>query len=99
MADDDTVVVKKKAVPRMGAEPVVLGKKWAGEKFSTVVSVEELAETHKLQAFYDTENAVPIEAWFIARGHRDHTMQASMRAYTKIRKATHEAFDDIFDKF
>ena len=93
MADDEKSPVK------MGAEPVILGKKWAGEKFSTVRSAEAVAAIHKLQAEYDVEGAVPIEAWFNARNQREPTMIAAMLAYTSIRKATHDAFDEIFATF
>lgn len=81
-------------------ESVSKGKKFAGEKFSTIMTTEDVVNVRVENAKYNTDpNAVPIENWFAARGHRSEVMQSAMRAYTTVRTATMEAFDLIFEKF
>lgn len=76
------------------------GKQWRGQQFVTDVTPEDVAEKRAVDAMYGAdENAVPIEVWFMKRGHRDPVMQAGMLAYTKVRKATIAVFDDIFSSF
>lgn len=87
------------ASKKQDTEDVVLGKKFPGEKFSTVRSAEEIAATNEENKKYDVENAVPIDAYFMKRRITDPVKKAMMEAYTKVRKATVEAFDEIFDKF
>lgn len=80
-------------------EDVVLGKKFAGEKFSTVKSADDIAAERKLQEDYAHENAVPLSVYFSNRRITDLTQQRMMESFTKVRKATMEAFDEIFAKF
>ncbi len=78
---------------------VILGKKFQSEKFSTIRSAADVEEDQKLQEKYKHEHAQPLHVYFQIRGHTDHTLQAMMSAYTKVRSATLEAFDDIFHSF
>jgi hypothetical protein len=79
-------------------EPV-LGKKWAGEKFPTVKSAADVVASQELQKEYVHENAVPLSVYFTKRRINDPVKQAMMFAFTKVRKATIEAFDEIFETF
>jgi DnaJ-class molecular chaperone len=85
--------------PEKPGDEVILGKKFAGEKFSTVRSAANVLADHELQKSYDHPNAVPIEVYFVKHRVNDPVQRAMMLASTKIRKATIEAFDDIFHSF
>jgi len=80
-------------------EEVILGKKFQGETFVTVKSAAQVEEVAKLHETYAHEHAVPIEAYFSIRGHNEPHMRSMLLAYTQVRKATVEAFDDIFHLF
>lgn len=81
-------------------DEVILGKKFPGERFSTVRSAKETAEQIALQKeFGDHPEAMPLTVYFSHRRIHDSTMQAMMTAYTKVRKATLATFDAIFKDF
>lgn len=81
-------------------EEVILGKKFAGEKFSTVRSAADVIADHELQAKFRNEpNAVPITVYFTIRGHVDPTLQRMLMAHIKVKTATLEAFDKLFHSF
>lgn len=81
-------------------EEVVLGKKFAGEKFSTVRSVADVEEVEKLNAKYASEpNALPLSVYMANRGHIDPVLVAMMKAHTKVHTASTESFDKIFHSF
>jgi len=87
------------ATKKQDTEEVILGKKFAGEKFPTVKSAEDVAAERELQKQFEHENAVPLSVYFTIRRITDPVKQAMMEAYTKVRKATLEAFDEIFETF
>lgn len=81
-------------------EEVILGKKFPGEKFSTVRSTEDVIADHELQSQYANEsNAIPLSVYFVIRGHSDPVLQRMLESHTKVRTATKEAFDKLFHSF
>lgn len=80
-------------------EEVILGKKFPSEKFVTIRSAADVEEVAKLHEKHAHADAIPIEAYLSIRGHNEHTMQAMLLAHTKVRRATMEAFDEIFKSF
>ena len=72
------------------------GKTFKGQQFVPVKTEADVQAEIDAQKPYAKEGAVAIETYFAMRGHRDPVMQASMLAYTKVRKATVEDFDVIF---
>lgn len=78
---------------------VRLGKKFKGEKFVTVTTSEMVEADTKLQQQYAAPNAVTLTAYFVHKQIRNPVQQASMAAYTRVRRATVQAFDEIFAKF
>ena len=80
-------------------DEVVLGKKFAGEQFSTVRSAKDVEEAQALLAQYADEHAVPLSIYFQNRRITDPVKQSMMKAYTKVQKATMDAFDKIFATF
>lgn len=83
----------------IGTEPVLHGKKWSTEKFSTVRSAETIAKLKEEQAKYEDPNAIPLSVYFANRRVNDLVQRSMMEAFTPIRKATQEAFDEIFKNF
>lgn len=90
---------EKKDIKIHGTAPLVIGKKWAGEKFSTVVSLAEVEAVRELNKKYEHENAVPLSVYFQIRRISDPVTQSMMSVYTKVQKATLVAFDEIFSTF
>jgi hypothetical protein len=80
-------------------DEVKLGKKYAGEKFSTVVSAAQLTETRAEQAKHEGPNAITIEMYFSIMRITDPVKQSMMRACTSLTRASKEAFDDVFRSF
>lgn len=81
------------------SEAPAVGRKWKGEPFPAVKTVEQVQEENALRAQYADDNAMSIEAYFVHKRIRNPVMQAAMAAYTKVRKATVAAFDEIFSTF
>lgn len=79
-------------------DEVVLGKKWSGEKFPTIASVATHDARVKDKLNTD-ENAVTLDTYFSNKRIIDPTRRAMMAAFTKTRKATVAAFDEIFSSF
>lgn len=79
--------------------PARLGKKFQGEKFVTVKTAAMVEADTKLQQKYADPHAVTLTAYFVHKRIRNPVQQAGMAAYTKVRRATVKAFDDIFAKF
>lgn len=94
-ADDD----KKDEPKQHGTPPPQHGKKWKTEKFVTTKTAEDVLAQQELNKQYEDPNAVPLSVWFTTRGVRDHVKQKMMEAYTGVRRATLEAFDEIFKTF
>ena len=81
-------------------DQIVLGKKFPGEKFSTIVSVDAIAEQQAADAPYvDAENTMLLDVYLANHRINDPVRIAMMKAFTKVRKATVEAFDEIFSTF
>ncbi len=77
-----------------------MGKKYAGEKFPSIKTEEQaLKEIHDLNTVGAEEGAVDLDHYFVLRSHKDPTMQAAMRAFTDLRKATPEKWDEVFKDF
>ncbi len=92
--------VEGKPWPEEDTKPVVrLGKKFKGEKFVTIKTAEMLEEAEVLRKRYADPHAVTLTAYFVHKRIRNPVQQASMSAYTKVRRATVKAFDEIFAKF
>lgn len=86
----------KDTAPESTAE-VKLGKTYRGQAFVPVkTSGEAAAERAEARPYETKPGAIKLDAYFGLRKVRDPVMQASMRAYTKIRVATPEDFDEIF---
>ena len=75
------------------------GKKWAGQKHVTTRTAADVVDERSLQAKYAHPNAVTLDGYFTRKGVRDPVKRAAMMAYTKVRRATVAAFDEIFAKF
>lgn len=84
---------------QIGDTSIALGKKWSGEKFSTVRSTEDVVADRELQKQYDAPTAIPLSVYFAKRRITDPVKQSMMEAFTKVRKATEDAFDAIFETF
>lgn len=81
-------------------DEVILGKKFPGEKFSTVRDAKEAAELaaeDQLRAQHP--QAMPLSVYFSHKRIHDPMVQSMMEAYTKVRTATLETFDSIFKAF
>ncbi len=76
-----------------------LGKKFKGQKFVTIKTSEMVEAETKLNQKYAGPNAVTLTAYFVHRSIRNPVQQASMAAYTKVKRATVQDFDKIFEKF
>lgn len=82
-----------------GTDPLVLGKKSRTEQFSTVKTAEQVQEEQDINKEHDAPDAVTLEAYFSLKGIRNPTKRAMMVAYTKVKRATVAAFDEIFSTF
>jgi hypothetical protein len=85
--------------PKTGSVEVIRGKKFAGERFSTIGSAEEIAANRELQKQYDHANAIPLSVYLVNKRITDPVQTKMMEAHTKVRKATTEAFDGIFKSY
>jgi len=96
MSDD---VKTKEQEPLAKAAPAtrpVVGRQFPGQQHYAVTLPEEEAARVELQKQYDDPNAVPLNVYFSVKQIRNPVMQASMRAYTKVERATVDAWDEIF---
>lgn len=76
-----------------------VGRTYHGEMSPPITTAEAVAKTQARRAEYaGSPEAIPIHVYFVVKGHQNPILQASMLAYTDIRVATVEAFDEIFDK-
>lgn len=76
-----------------------MAKRWKGDQFSPKTTVEEIQEVQRLNKEYADENAILLETYCSIKGIRDIPTMEGMRAFTKITKATREAWDQIFKTF
>lgn len=75
------------------------GKVYKGQKHFSVKTTEDVVAETKLQKQYNKPGTVKLSVWFSVRGVRNYTQQQAMRAFTKVKKATLEDWDAIFQKF
>ena len=75
-----------------------VGKSYKGQQFPPVKTVEDVQVEIDAQKPFAKEGAISIETYFAIRGHRDPVLQASMLAFTLVRRATPDDFDTIFVK-
>lgn len=73
-----------------------LGKQYRGQQFVPVKTPEQVAEDQAIQAEYSGDGAIALEVYFSMRGIVNPVMQASMRAFTRVQKATPADWDEIF---
>lgn len=76
-----------------------VGKSYKGQKFAPITTEEEIRAVQQVQEPFNKEGAVPLEVWFSMHEVRDPVKQAAMRAYTKVRRATPDDWDNIFKTF
>ena len=79
-----------------GDSSTPIGKKYKGDSSPTFQTPEDVQAMMDAQKPYNKEGAVEVMTYFSMRGIKNPVMQASMLAYTKVRKATPEDFDTIF---
>lgn len=81
-------------------DAVILGKKFAGETFCTIKSMDHVREEMALHAKHGTHpEAMPLSVYFANKRITDPVTQAMMTAHTKVRQATVAVFDAIFANF
>lgn len=74
-----------------------VGRSYSGEASPPITTPEAQAEIAARREPYSRKSgAVPLHVYMVARGIDSPIQQASMFAYTDIRTATHEDFDQIF---
>jgi hypothetical protein len=74
-----------------------LGRTFKGETSPPITTPEAVAAGQARAAEHAGKaGAVALEVYFVARGHSNPILQASMRAFTDVRAATLEDFDEIF---
>ena len=83
----------------MASSKSTTGKRSKNDKFYPVKTTEEVVAEQKVQKKYDSPEAVPFVIWATTRGHTSPVIQASMRAYTTVQRATISAWDEIFRCF
>lgn len=79
-------------------DPVVLGKKFVGERFPTIARAPDNDDAELLSQF-DEPEAIPLSVYFMNRRITDPVKQAMMTAFTLVHRATVAAFDKIFETF
>ena len=79
--------------------PPLGSKTYKGQRSVQVATAETVAANMKLQAAYEDVHAVPLSTYFALRGIKDPVFQGAMMTYTKVRRATLTAFDQIFATF
>ena len=73
------------------------GKQYRGDVSPAITTTEQVLADMEAQAPYAAKDgAVELDIYFAQRGILDPVMRASMRAWTKIRKATLVDFDVLF---
>lgn len=96
-----------------GTEPVVSGKKFAGESFPTVTTAEAVAAQQAVDAAHSHPEAMDLNAYFTVCRINDPVKRAMMRAFQPLdpedkdqqrrltlpRRATKEAYDAFFKTF
>jgi hypothetical protein len=76
-----------------------LGRTFRGEVSPPITTAEAVASARDRGAAMAAKpGAVTIQVYFVAKGFDNPILQASMLAYTDVRTATHEDFDEIFGK-
>lgn len=76
-----------------------VGRTYRGELAPPITTPETVAA--RLDSAFEhavKPGAVSIQVYFVTRGIDSVILQASMLAYTEIRTAPVEVFDEIFDK-
>lgn len=77
--------------------PESIGRVYSGEVSPPITTPRAIAASQALGAPYaEKAGAVAIHVYFVARGVSNPILQASMLAYTEVRVATNEDFDEIF---
>lgn len=75
----------------------MVGRMYRGEAAPPVTTPEAIKSAQAAHATYAGKpNAVPIHVYFVGRGIDNPILQASMLAYTDVRVAPPEDFDEIF---
>jgi hypothetical protein len=75
------------------------GKTFKGQTFPPVRTVESVQAASDAQKPFDKPGAVSLAVYFAQSGIRNPVMQAGMRAFTSIQRATVEDWDAIFKSF
>jgi hypothetical protein len=73
-----------------------LGKLGKWDEFPAVKTPATAAKETAAQAAYAKPEAVPLEVYFVVRNIRDPVARAARAAFTTIRLATLEDWDEIF---
>lgn len=73
-----------------------LGKAYKGQAFVPVKTEADVKAEMDAQKPFDKPGAISLETYFAIKGIRNPVMQAGMRAYTTIRRATVEDWAAIF---
>lgn len=85
---------EKPSKPKTAAPRV--GRQFPGQQHYAVTLPEEETKRIELQTKYDVEGAVAIDVYFAVRNIKDPVMKASMLAYTTVRRATMDSWDELF---
>lgn len=78
------------------AERPAVGRQFPGQQHYAVTLPEAEASRIALQKQYDVDGAVPLNVYFSVKRIQNPVMQASMRAYTSVDRATIASWDEIF---
>lgn len=79
------------------SKPALVGRVYHGEVSPPVTTPEAVAaRLDRAADLAKSDGAVNINVYFVVRGIDNQILQASMLAYTEIRVATIQVFDEIF---
>lgn len=94
--NDVAPAAKPSSNPAAGAA-VPLGRTFRGEASPPITTPEAVAAAQARSAAHAVKpGAVALQVYFVARGISNPILQASMLAYTDVRIAPVEDFDEIF---
>ena len=75
------------------------GKQYRGQTSYQIKTERDVLEERAAQEQYNHPDAVPLDVYFVHKNIANHTMQAAMRAHTKVQRAVFAEWDSIFNGF
>ena len=78
---------------------IVIGKQWRGQQHVPITTPAAVEADLAIQRSYNKPDAISIDAYFARLGVRDPVRIAGMKAYTAVRHATFEDWNNIFTTY